>query len=421
MSPLGLRAARPPPRRVQPRTALPRPEPQPGGGAGRRGAGLASRGGASANQCAGPGHQRMLPSDAALTPPASSSLSPDPADPSQTARPASWNQALLAGPAPTHSPPTLTAGHPRSVLLVAPARGFPDLEIMATHSLQERPDSLDLLAIFPASARGEGQRWVPLGRGRALHHGSLPHLPCSPRSPSAGGPSPPTCSSGSPQPVGRHDPPKWEPAPASPLGGPTRLVSGCSCLPAPEVPPPTTRQIQPALWGHPAVCQPHGSWWLHRLVCPSATNCLGPSTSRGVPTTSPTANRISLLDTKHHCRHPGENVPAGTALWDELGLIHGAAGTPLQGQPQAAPPAPPWSSVQGCGAQAPQSPTGLHPSLPSVLTQGSSLGAHTLPRWAATFRRPPFLPQARRVLGLDWGARDDTTGVKPAAPTGTGW
>lgn len=170
------------------------------------------------------------------------------------------------------------------------------------------------------------------------------------------------------------------------------LVSGCSCLPALEAPPPTTQQLRPAPWGHPAVGQPRGSWWLHRLVCPSATNCLGPSTSRGVPTTSPTADRISLLDTEHHCRCPGENVPPGTAQWDELGLIHGAAGTLLQGQPQAMPPTPPWSSVRGCGAQAPWSPTGLHPSLPSVLTQGSSLGAHTHPRWAATFRH--FLPQA---------------------------
>ena len=115
MSPLGLRAARPPPRRVQPRTALPRPEPQPGGGAGRRGAGLSSRGGASANQCAGPGHRRLLPSDAALTPLASSSRSPDPADPSQTARPASWIQVRLAGPPPPHSPrlsPLATLGVP---------------------------------------------------------------------------------------------------------------------------------------------------------------------------------------------------------------------------------------------------------------------------------------------------------------------
>lgn len=37
MSPPGLRAASLPPSRAQPRTALPRPEPQPGGGAGRRG------------------------------------------------------------------------------------------------------------------------------------------------------------------------------------------------------------------------------------------------------------------------------------------------------------------------------------------------------------------------------------------------
>lgn len=235
--------------------------------------------------------------------------------------------------------------------------------------------------------------------GALLH----PHAPLGHLSPS-GDMTPPSGS----QPL----PPHWE--------VPTGLVSGCSCLPALEVPSPTTQQIQPALWDHPAVGQPHGSWWLHRLVCPSATTCLDPSTSRRVPTTSPTANRISLLDTKHHCQHPGENVPAGTAQWDELGLIHGAAGTQLQGQPQAAPPAPPWSSVQGCGAQAPGSPTGLHPSLPSVLTQGSSLGAHTLPRRAATFRHPPFLPQVRQVLGLDWGARDDTTGVKPAAPTGTG-
>ena len=78
MSPLGLRAARPPPRRVQPRTALPRPEPQPGGGAGRCGAGLPSWGGASANQCAGPGRQHLLPwtQPSPLQPPALDRLTP---------------------------------------------------------------------------------------------------------------------------------------------------------------------------------------------------------------------------------------------------------------------------------------------------------------------------------------------------------
>lgn len=65
---------------------------------------------------------------------------------------------MLGWPTPPPSPWASTAGHPQSAVLAAPARGFPGLEVMATHSLQEIPTGLDLLATSPASILGEERR-----------------------------------------------------------------------------------------------------------------------------------------------------------------------------------------------------------------------------------------------------------------------
>lgn len=108
MSAPGLRAAVPPPSRVQPRTALPRPAPQPGEEPGGLGQGLPARGGASADQCAGQGRPgRMLPAGRTAHPslPARSSGAQDPANPSQTARSPGRIQERSDGPGPSQSPP----------------------------------------------------------------------------------------------------------------------------------------------------------------------------------------------------------------------------------------------------------------------------------------------------------------------------
>ncbi|XP_007464670.1 PREDICTED: uncharacterized protein LOC103076126 [Lipotes vexillifer] len=62
---------------------------------------------------------------------------------------------VLGRPTPPPIPRASAAGHPQSALLATPARGFPGLEVMATHSLQETPTGLDLLATSPASTLGD--------------------------------------------------------------------------------------------------------------------------------------------------------------------------------------------------------------------------------------------------------------------------